>query len=119
VKVQDLDDIRQLLEPHLGSPDIHVQKAVDYLQRWIDWGPMGMSTTCVYQFVGHQIKRDEVISYFLLDGLGIAMRMNSHLCHMFFGHLFSHRTALPIIVRDGKTHSKDPHFQVFEWGGDS
>jgi hypothetical protein len=78
---------------------------------------MGMSTTCVCQFVGHQIERDEVISCFLLDGLGIATRMNSHVCHMFFGHLFSHRTALP--VRDGKTHYKDPHFQVFAWGGDS
>jgi hypothetical protein len=38
---------------------------------------------------------------------------------MFFGHLFSHRTALPIIIRDGKVVHKDQNFQVFAWGGNT
>jgi hypothetical protein len=84
----------------------------------MDWGPIGISTTCVYQFVG-QVESDEVLCFFLLDGLGTAVRMNSHICHMFFGHLFSHRTALPIIIRDGKVVYKDQNFQVFAWGGNT
>jgi hypothetical protein len=118
VKVRDLSNMRQLLEPYLESTDVRIQNSVNYIQRWLDWGPIGISTTCVYQFVG-QGESDKVLCFFLLDGLGIAVQLNTHVCHMFFGHVFSHRTALPIIIRAGKVHYRDPNFQVFAWGGDT
>jgi hypothetical protein len=118
VKVRDLADMRQLLAPYLDATDQRIKNSVNYIQRWLDWGPIGISTTCVYQFVGLG-DSDKVLCFFLLDGLGIAVQLNTHVCHMFFGHLFSHRTALPIIVRLGKVHYRDPNFQVFAWGGDT
>jgi hypothetical protein len=118
VKVADLGVIQKLIDPYLHSTDPNIKKSVDYIQRWLNWGPIGISTTCVYQFVGHN-PSDEVLCFFLLDGLGLAVQLNTHVCHMFFGHLFSHRTAMPIIIRAGKVFYKDPNFQVFAWGGNT
>ena len=118
VKVRDLVVMRQLLAPHLEATDQGTKNSVNYILRWLDWGPVGISTTCVYQFVGLG-ESDKVLCFFLLDGLGIAVQLDAHVCHMFFGHLFSHRTALPIIIRAGKVHYRDPNFQVFAWGGDT
>jgi len=118
VKVGDLAVMQQLIDPYLRSTDRIIAKSANYIQRWLDWGPIGISTTCVYQFVGKDAS-DEVLCFFLLDGLGIAVLLDTHVCHMFFGHLFSHRTALPIIIRGGKVFYKGQDFQVFAWGGDT
>ena len=118
VKVRDLVVMRQLLAPHLEATDQGTKNSVNHILRWLDWGPVGISTTCVCQFVGLG-ESDKVLCFFLLDGLGTAVQLDTHVCHVFFGHLFSHRTALPVIIRAGKVHCGDPNFQVFAWGGDT
>jgi hypothetical protein len=116
VKVKDLLIIKKMIEPHCKSTNLKTKLSAEYIQKWIKWGPIGISTTCVYQFVGN-CEGDDIRCYFLMDGLGIAVCMHTHICHLFFGHVFSHRTALPIIVRKGMVMVyHDPNFQVLPAG---
>jgi len=98
-----------------------VKEAVSYLKQWHK-EQIGVCTTCVYQFVGREEleEQDEVHSYFLNEGIGIAVRLQCHVAHCFYAHSFSHRTAATAVVRivDGEkiVFYKLPNFSVFAWG---
>ena len=79
---------------------------------------IGKPTTCAYQFInmsGMDID-GELFQFFCYYGLGIALRINDFACQTFYGHLTTHRTALPLIVRDGLVYYTDEHIGVFAWG---
>ena len=43
-------------------------------------------TTCVYQFIFHQVNSNEtnMIQYFIMHGLGLCIKLNSFVSHMFY-----------------------------------
>ena len=88
-----------------NSKAIFDLKRAAYLDEFEKFGSYGRKTTCVYQFLGQTEHEDcKVIIYFLLQGLGIAVRFDSHISHSFFGYLFTHCTALPVIVKNGRVY---------------
>ena len=92
-------------------------KRAAYLDEFEKFGSYGRKTTCVYQFLCQTEHEDcEVIIYFLLQGLGIAVRFDSHISHSFFGYLFTHCTALPVIVKNGRVYYYHEKIVIFAWG---
>ena len=61
---------------------------------------MGLSdpTTCVYEFIFDENYSDDTksIQYFIMNGLGLCIKLNSFLEHMFYAFSFSHNTVVPI-----------------------
>ena len=79
---------------------------------------VGKPTTCAYQFLNHiNSDRDGIVyQFFLYDGFKVAISINDFACKTFYGHLTSHRTALPLIVRNNKVYYRNSDISVFAWG---
>ena len=115
----DQERWRSQLSGMLDQKDESARKKVRYLKDWIDLYGLGTPTTCVYQFVtGSSVCMPDIIQYFIMDGVGICVRLRSHVGHMFYGHSFRHRTAVPIFVCNGIVDSPSisNRFVVFAWG---
>ena len=65
------------------------------------------------------MKEDDLVGYFLNVGLGTCYELRSDMFHGFFGNLFSHQTAVPIIVKDSMVIYNHPSVRLFGWGGGS
>ena len=79
---------------------------------------IGKPTTCTYQFINYKEDFPNCVLYqfFLYDGLQIAMRIHDFACKTFYGHMATHRTAMPVIVRNNKVFYTDENIGVFAWG---
>jgi hypothetical protein len=109
--------VTKMKESLKGSPLCYDKKIENYIKSFEQFGPFGRKTTCVYQFIGKESNKEcKVIIYFLMQGLGIAVKFDSHLCHSFFGYLFTHCTALPVIVVDGRVYYHHEEIVIFAWG---
>jgi hypothetical protein len=114
--------ISDCIERHKTHQDEQVQNALSYLRQWLEEG-IGVCTTCVYQFVGRESldPEDEIYSYFLMDGIRLGVRIETHVAHSFFAHAYSHCTPLSFIVRNIEGERRVfyhlDNFQVFAWGG--
>ena len=80
---------------------------------------MGDPTTCVYQFVydeRYSVDTD-VIEYFIMHGLGLCIKLNMYVAHMFYAWSFSNNTAVSIAIKKKKYFlSLNSHTAVFAWG---
>ena len=96
-----------------------------YLQRFGNLGGYGVSTTCGYQYISKSGLSPDIEQYFLMDGLGIGMKLCHHAGMSFMGYLFSHRSSVPIIRKIGGIKGAvilvpciDKNGNVvFAWGG--
>ena len=97
--------------------NLHDKNAKNVLSSSLKVG-IGKPTTCTYQFMNylHNDNKEEIFQFFLYDGLNIALRIRDFACKTFYGHLASHRTAMPIIVRNNKVYYNDDNIGVFAWG---
>ena len=79
---------------------------------------IGKPTTCTYQFLHHtdEYHNSEVYQYFIYDGLKIVLRIHDFACKTFYGHMATHRTAMPLLVRNNKVFYTDKDIGVFAWG---
>ena len=93
------------------------EKSKQYLSSNIEVG-IGKPTTCAYQFLNYvnEDKDGTVFQYFLYDSFKIAIRLHDFSCKTFYGHMACHRTALPVLVRDGKVIYRNSNISVFVWG---
>ena len=98
------------------SSIVAVQKKAEYVSRWKQYDRLGVSTTCVYQAVSNIRDEHSYHLYFLMDGIGIAVRLHSHILHMFYGHSFSHHTAVTCLIVGGKVTYSHDMFNIFAWG---
>ena len=59
---------------------------------------MGDTTTCVYQFIYDETENinTQVTQYFIMHGLGLFIKVDIYVAHMFYACTFSHNTAIPI-----------------------
>ena len=67
---------------------------------------MGISDprTCVYQFIYDEKDSvgTEIIQYFVMHGLGLCIKVDSYVAHMFYAWSFGHNTAVPIAIKNNK-----------------
>ena len=65
---------------------------------------MGDPTTCVYQFIyDEKYKNDTHITrYFIMHGLGLCIKVDSYVDHMFYEWSFSHNTSVLIDKKKNK-----------------
>jgi hypothetical protein len=121
------DRFKNFFQKYLSSKTLQNKICAEYLQRWVDqYGGFCRPTTCGYLFSG-ALKGDqskiEIIQYFVMEGLGLAVRFLGETVHHFYGHLFTHNTAVCVAIgSDGKvSYRSDPAksetFRVFAWGG--
>ena len=61
---------------------------------------MGDPTTCVYQFIYYENDNDymKIIKYFIMHGLGLCIKVDSYVAHMFYEWSFSHNRTVPIYI---------------------
>ena len=65
---------------------------------------LGDTDTCVYQFTFNKEKSDntQILHYFVMHGLGLWIKSNSYVAHMFDAWLFSHSTPVQIDIKQNK-----------------
>jgi hypothetical protein len=112
---------------YLSSPHSCNKICAAYLQRWVDqYEGFCRPTTCGYVFSG-SLKGNplkiRIYQYFVMEGLGLAVRFMDETVHHFYGNLFAHNTAVCVAIgSNGKvSYKSDPFksetFRVFAWGG--
>ena len=64
-----------------------------------NWG-MGDPTTCFHQLLynGNDNDGKEIIQYFIMHELGLCIKVDSYLAHIFYACLFSHDIEVPIYI---------------------
>ena len=76
-------------------------------------------TTCVYQLIldGNDSNDTKIIQYFIMHGLGLCIKLDSFVSHMFYPWSFSHNKAVPISIKK-KTYLLflNSYTTVFAWG---
>ena len=80
---------------------------------------MGDPTTCVYQFIYYENDNDymKIIKYFIMHGLGLCIKVDNYLAHMFYEWSFSHNTTVQIDINMNKYFlSLNTNTTVFDWG---
>jgi hypothetical protein len=100
---------------HGYKPRVHEAK---YLQSWIErFGTFEVNTTCAYAKCGLQPNGVDLHFYFILEGLGVAIRMDEGTVHSFFANQFSHNTSVCVgQYQDGRVFLKHEDFCIFAWG---
>ena len=63
---------------------------------------MGDTTTRIYQLIYDKNDNSDtkIIQYLILHGLGLCIKVDSYVAHMFYAWSFSHNTAVPISIKN-------------------
>ena len=77
---------------------------IKYANNFVQKLGMGDPTTCVYRFIyGEKDKNDTYITqYFIMNGLGLCIKVDSYVAHLFYEWSFSHNTEVPIAKKKNK-----------------
>ena len=59
---------------------------------------------------------DELVAFFLMQGLGCGVRLRSHMYHQFHGYAFQHNTCVPYVLKDGYVHFRNTPYNLIAWG---
>ena len=75
-------------------------------------------TICVYQFIfdKNDSNYTNIIQYFIMRGLGLCIKLNSYVAHIFYTYSFIHNTLLPISIRHNKYYLYLNTYAIFNWG---
>ena len=116
--------IRDQIEPYLNDADDNIMSKAQYVKRMLNLeGGVGIATTCIYDFLikdQEYLKDAEIHQYFLYNGMKVAVRFHSDVCHSFCAHNMSHCTAVCVVkTKDGRVLLSTPDLAVtiFAWGG--
>ena len=80
---------------------------------------LGDPKTCFNQFIFDRYGRNakEIILYFIMHGLGLWIKLNSFVAHMFYAWSFSHNTVVQIAIKHNRKFlSLNTYTNVFTWG---
>ena len=80
---------------------------------------MGDPTKCVYKFIydKREISNLKIIQYSIMHGLGLCIKVDSYVAHMFYACSFIHNTAVPIYIKNNKYFLYfNTNTTVFSWG---
>ena len=61
---------------------------------------MGYPTTCFYQFIYDETDSvdTDIMQYFIMNGLGLCIKVNSYVAHMLYAWSFSNNTSVTIDI---------------------
>ena len=79
---------------------------------------MGDTTTCIHQFIYDEKDKDDtqITQYFIMHGMGLFIKVDSYVAHMFYAWSFSHNTSVPITKKKNKYFiSLNTNTTVFSW----
>ena len=77
------------------------------------------TTTCAYQLIYNENDKNDthITQYFIMHGLGLCIKVDSYLGHMFYAWPFSHNTEFPISKNKNKSFLLlNTNTTVFYWG---
>ena len=65
---------------------------------------MGDPRTCVYQFIYDENDSDDtnIIQYFIMHGLGLWIKIDIYVAHIFYAWLFSHNASVLVYTNKNK-----------------
>ena len=77
---------------------------IQYANAFVQKLGMGDPTTCVYRFIYNENYSGDrkIIQYFITHLLGLCIKVDSYVAHMFYVWSFSHDTAVPIAINKNK-----------------
>ena len=79
---------------------------------------MGDPTTSVYQFIYDKNDSDDmkIMQHFIMHGLGLYIKVDSYVAHMFYAWSFSHNIAVSMAINNNKYFiSLNTNNAVFSW----
>ena len=100
---------------YLKIDNINIQYANAFI---LNMG-LGYPTTCVHQFSydKHDSNDTNIIQYFNMYGLGLCIKLDSFVAHMFNVWYFSFNAAVPIAIKNNECFlSLNKYTTVFVWG---
>ena len=76
-------------------------KKLDYTKEFINNMVLGDTITCVYKFKVEKKEMDntQIIQHFVMYGLGLCIKINNYVAHLFYYCSFSYNTAIPISLK--------------------
>ena len=79
---------------------------------------LGMPTICGYYLHSERksFKQDMFHGYFMMPGLGCAVKLCSFYYNYFHGYAFDHFTSVPYVLIDGDVHFKQTDVNMIAWG---
>ena len=77
---------------------------IQYANEFVQQLGMCDPATCVYRLISDikEIIYTEIIQYFIMHGLGLFIKVDSYVAHMFYEWSLSHNTAVPISIKNNK-----------------
>ena len=120
-KFQDMADMIIMKLKTSACHQKQVLKIVDYFTSMKRLGKFGITTVCGYQKLvwESELNDEHLVGYFLNLGLGTCYEIKSGMFQCFSGHLFSHQTAVPLIVKDDVVLYNHNSVKILAWGGGS
>ena len=79
---------------------------------------MGDTTTRIYQLIYDKNDNSDtkIIQYLILHGLGLCIKVDSYVAHMFYARSFSNNVAVPISIYNNKYFlSLNSNTTIFVW----
>ena len=92
---------------------------IKYANKFVQKLGMGDPTTWFYQFINDENDSDEtkIVQFFNMHGLGLCIKVDSCVTHMFYVWPWSHNTPVPIAINKNKYFlSLNTNTTVFSWG---
>ena len=92
---------------------------IQYTNKFSQKMGIGDPKTCVYQFIYDESYSDDtkIIQYFIMNVLGLCIKVDIYVAHMFYSWPFSHNTAVTIAINKNKYFpSLNSNTAVFDWG---
>jgi len=106
----------------MESESEKVKRSQSYLLKLLSKKDFGLPTTCGYQLLSRDLSLEnhDLLAFFSMVGLGLAMPLEDGVMHHFMGSMFTHNTSLPLLLRksDGKItcSNSDDNFLILGWG---
>ena len=77
---------------------------IKYANEFVPKLGMDDTKTCVYQFIYNENENDEtkIIQYFIMHGLGLLIKVDSHVAHILYARSLIHNTAVEIYTKKKK-----------------
>ena len=74
---------------------------IQYTNKSVQNLGLGDPTRCVYQIIYDENNNDDtkIIQYFIMNGLGLCIKVDIYVAHIFYAWSFIHNTAVPIAIK--------------------
>ena len=92
---------------------------IQYANKLILYMGLGGPTVCVYQlfFNSNDSNDTKMIQYFIMHGLGLCIKLDSYVAHMFYAWSLNHNTSVPTALKNNNCFIYlNTYTTFFSWG---